>query len=112
MAGGKGKITGADGKPFKKGDSRINRRGRPLKLPDLDSLLIEILGEKIQGKDALKVILNALRKKAFSGDIRATELLLDRAYGKLKQSSGLDFNIQQLSSEQITELIQRLYKDK
>ena len=85
MAGGKGKITGADGVPFKKGDPRINREGRPRKLPDLDSLLIDVLGERIHDKEALKDILIALRKKAIAGDVRAAELLLDRAYGKLKQ---------------------------
>lgn len=112
MSGGRGKITGADGKPFVKGDKRINRQGRPLKLPDLDSLLIEVLGEQVNGKDALKVILLALRKKAASGDIRATELLLDRAYGKLKQSTGVELDIKKLSNEQLNELIAQLYKEK
>jgi hypothetical protein len=89
MSGGRGKIRPEDGVPFKKGDSRINKLGRPKKLPDLDQLLIEILGDQISGSEALKRILFALRKKAISGDIRAAELLLDRAYGKIKQQTEL-----------------------
>lgn len=87
MAGGKGKITSADGKPFRKGDPRINRKGAPPKLPDLDELLKEVLGERVKNKEALKVILIALRKKAMAGDVRAAELLLDRAFGKIKQQT-------------------------
>lgn len=84
------KLAGAkDGKPFKKNDPRINRNGRPLKLPDLDELLKEVLGEKLQNKEALKLILIALRKKAMAGDVRATELLLERGYGKIKQQTEL-----------------------
>jgi hypothetical protein len=84
MSGGKGKIRPEDGKPFIKGDSRINRAGRPTKLPDLDELLKEVLGEGIRGKVAMKLILLALRKKAMRGDVRAAELLQDRGYGKVK----------------------------
>jgi hypothetical protein len=87
MAGGNKKIEAADGKPFVKGDPRINKAGRPRKLPDLDSLLIEVLGEHVRGKEALKGILIALRKKANAGDVRAAELLMDRAYGKIKQQT-------------------------
>jgi hypothetical protein len=108
MAGGKGKITGADGVPFKKGDPRINRAGRPLKLPDLDSLLIDVLGEDMKGKEALKVILIALRKKAASGDVRACELLLDRAYGKLVTKKDIDINFEALSEEDLDKIINKL----
>jgi len=90
MPGGKGKITGTDGKRFVRGDSRINRAGRPPRLPDLDELLREALGEKIRGKEAMMLIILALRKKALGGDIRASELLLDRAYGRVKQPTELD----------------------
>jgi hypothetical protein len=87
MPGGNKKLTGADGKPFKKGDPRINRKGAPPKLPGLDELLADILGEQVQDKTAIQWILLALRKKAVAGDVRAAELLLDRAYGKLKQAT-------------------------
>ena len=72
-------------KPFKKGQSG-NPNGRPKKLPQLDKLLADVLGEEKDGLTAAEAILKALRLKAAKGDIRAAELLLDRAYGKARQS--------------------------
>jgi hypothetical protein len=64
-----------------------NPKGKPPKLPDLDVLLAEVLGEQNpQGIEAAKAILMAMRAKAAKGDVRAAEALLDRAYGKPKQS--------------------------
>lgn len=61
--------------------------GRPKirKIPELEVLLGDILSEEKNGIPAAKLILAALRKKAIAGDVRAAELLLDRAYGKSKQ---------------------------
>jgi hypothetical protein len=75
-------------KPFKKGESG-NPNGRPKKLPQLNELLAEILGEDKDGITAAEAILKALRAKAAKGDIRAAEVLLDRAYGKPKQTTEL-----------------------
>ena len=85
MAGGRGKIDPSVGKntQFKKGQSG-NPKGRP-KLPDLKEVMQNILGETKEGKTALEAVLAALRAKAAKGDVRAAELLLDRAYGKAKQ---------------------------
>ena len=105
MAGGKGKITGKDGKPFVKNDERINRNGRPAKLPDLDELLKEVLGEEIKGKVAMKLILLALSKKAMKGDVRACELLMDRGYGKLVTKKDIDINFEALSESDIDKII-------
>lgn len=103
------KLAGAkDGKPFVKNDPRINKAGRPKKLPDLDLLLIDILGENLKGKEALKVVLLALRKKAASGDVRACELLLDRAYGKLVVKKDIDINFDQLTEDDIDKIIEKL----
>jgi hypothetical protein len=71
-------------KPFKKGQSG-NPNGRPKKIPELDKLLADVLGEEKDGVEAAKAILMALRAKATKGDVRAAEVLLDRAYGKAKQ---------------------------
>lgn len=71
-------------KPAKKGDVR-NPNGRPRKLPDLNILLAEVLGEEKDGKTAAEAILAALRAKASRGDIRAAEVLLNRGYGLPKQ---------------------------
>jgi hypothetical protein len=69
---------------FKKGQSG-NPNGRPKKLPELDKLLADVLGEEKDGVSAGEAILRALRAKATKGDVRAAEVLLDRAYGKAKQ---------------------------
>jgi len=75
-------------KPFKKGQSG-NPNGRPKKLPELDKLLADVLGEEKDGITAGEAILKALRAKASKGDVRAAEVLLDRAYGKAKQTMDL-----------------------
>ena len=75
--GGKGKIQPR----WKKGQSG-NPAGRPKKLPELRELLANVLGDEKDGKTAAEAILMALRAKATKGDVRAAELLLDRAYGK------------------------------
>lgn len=74
-------------KNFKKGfDERRIGNGRKKKLPELDSLLDEVLGEEKNDISAAKAILLSLLNKATKGDVRAAEVLLDRAYGKAKQS--------------------------
>ena len=74
---------------FKKGVSG-NPKGTPKKIPQLDVLLADVLGEEKDGIEAAKAILMALRSKAVKGDVRAAEVLLDRAYGKASQSLTLD----------------------
>jgi phosphomannomutase len=60
--------------------------GRPKKLPSIDLLMAEVLGEEKDGITAAQAILNMLRGKAAKGDIKAAQLLLERAYGKSKQN--------------------------
>jgi len=100
-------------KPFKKGnDSRRNLAGAPKKLPELDKLLADVLGEEKDGIEAAKVILMALRAKATKGDVRAAEILLDRAYGKSKQAIDVttkgesvnNLDLSHLTFEQLKEL--------
>lgn len=86
MPGGHKQIRPSDNpKPFKKGQSG-NPAGRPKKLPELDVLLADVLGEEQNEIEAAKAILMALRKKAIKGDVRAAEAILNRAYGKPKES--------------------------
>lgn len=73
-----------EGKKFSK-EYQPDNPGRPRKLPELDVLIADTLGEEKDGKTAAQAILAALRAKASKGDIRAAEVLLDRAYGKAKQ---------------------------
>lgn len=79
-------------KPFKKGETG-NPKGRPPKLPDIDVLLADVLGEEKDGKTAAQAILMALRAKAAKGDVRAAEVLLDRGWGKVKQPIDGNFNV-------------------
>ena len=111
MAGGNCQLKGAvDGVPFQKKDPRINRQGRPRKLPDLNKLLIQVLGDNREDKTAMEMILLALRRKAMKGDTRSAEILLDRAYGKLRQSTDVDvsFDITKMAESEITKLLNRL----
>jgi hypothetical protein len=71
-------------KPFKKGTSG-NLKGRPKKLPLIDDLLVDVLSDDSNGINTAKAILLALVAKAKRGDIRAAELILNRAYGKPKE---------------------------
>ena len=80
---------------FQKGVSG-NLKGRTKIIPQLDVLLADVLGEEKDGIEAAKAILMALRAKAVKGDVRAAEVLLDRAYGKASQSLMMtgDFSFQ------------------
>lgn len=77
-------VTPPGAKPFVKGQSG-NPAGRKKDIPELKQLLAEVLAEDKDGISAAKAILMALRAKATKGDVRAAELLLDRAYGKANQ---------------------------
>jgi hypothetical protein len=72
---------------FKPGQSG-NPKGRAKKLPALDILLAEILGEDETGKSQASKILESIKQKAIKGDVKAAELLLNRAYGKPKDNEG------------------------
>ena len=69
--------------------------GRKRELPELSKLLAEVLGEEKDGITAGEAILKALRAKATKGDVRAAEVLLDRAYGKAKQTIDNNLNVSQ-----------------
>jgi len=69
---------------MKPGETR-NPNGRPRKLPNLDKLLADVFGE-----DELERLLKAVYAKAMKGDTRAAEIILDRGYGKPKQSISLE----------------------
>ena len=80
--------------PFKKGQSG-NPKGRPKKLPEIDKLLADVLGEEKDGVTAAEAILKKLRAMAASGNLRAAEILLDRGYGKAKQQVDVKADISQ-----------------
>ena len=75
---------------FVKGQPSPNPKGRP-KLPDIKAILEEVLGEQKDGITAAEALMKKLRQLGASGNIKAIEMLLDRAYGKPKQT--VDTNI-------------------
>lgn len=78
------------GNRFKKGQSG-NPKGRP-KLPDIKAILEEVLSEKNDsGMTAAEALMKKLRSMGAAGNLKAIEMLLDRAYGKPKQT--IDTNI-------------------
>lgn len=71
--------------PFPKGVSG-NPNGRPKKLPKIDELLADILGAEEDRDSEAYAILSRLVSDAKSGNTKAAEIILDRAYGKSLQS--------------------------
>lgn len=68
-------------KQFKKGQSG-NPKGAPRKLPALDKLLSE------KNDSDYEAVISAIFARAKKGDMKAAELLLNRAYGKPKENEG------------------------
>ena len=62
-----------------------NGGGRPKKLPSIDLIMTNVMGDEKNGISAAEAIIMKLRDMATKGDIKAAQLLLDRAYGKAKQ---------------------------
>ena len=75
---------GRNGGKLKEGGS--NGGGRPKKLPALDAIMANVLGQEKDGVTAAEAIIMRLRDMASKGDIKAAALLLDRGYGKAKQN--------------------------
>lgn len=78
--------SGNPGKKFQKGNP--GGPGKPKKLPEIDKLMAEVLGtEGGETRESnAKKILDALFKQAQKGNTRAAEILLDRGYGKPKET--------------------------
>jgi hypothetical protein len=78
------------GGPFRKGDTRINRKGRPKLGLAIAELSRSYLKEPVSddNPDYLweNKILEELRKLAASGNLQAMEMLLSRAYGKIPEN--------------------------
>jgi Family of unknown function (DUF5681) len=70
----------------KKGDPSPNPKGRPKEMPELKKLFIEVMSEKFGSVGAIELMLRAIVKKAIKGDVRAFATIMDRVYGKAKQS--------------------------
>lgn len=79
--------TGSNRKPgtFTKGDSRINRKGRPKSFDQLRKLAQEIAHEELQAGNGAKMTTTEaiLRKWATSKDARLQMEFMATAYGKV-----------------------------
>ena len=70
--------------PFKKGNP--GGPGRP-KLPDLKEIMAKVLGAQTsEGRTEAEAIIEALKRQAKAGNVKASQLLLDRGFGKVKES--------------------------
>ena len=79
------------GKPFKKGDSRINRRGWPKKGQSLTDILNYKLDQKDGGgKMQREAVAEKLIDLAKGGDITAIRYIMDRVDGRPKETVSLE----------------------
>jgi hypothetical protein len=74
--------------PFPKGTSG-NLKGRPKKMPGVDQLLAEVITENDRRCILKRLVLSAKR-----GNLKSIEILLDRLYGKAKQSTEISGAVQ------------------
>ncbi len=88
-------------KPISKGEVR-NPKGAPRKLPNLDVILANVLGEENKdGKTAAEQIIEAIRRRANAGDVKAANLLLERGWGKVKEKIDITTNEESLNKPSI-----------
>lgn len=92
-------------------ENQPEKNGRLPKLPNLDRLLGEVLGKEDEnGITEAQKILQKLAKQAQDGNVRASEIILDRGYGKPKQfveNTNLNMN-SDLTEDQLNDKIERL----
>lgn len=89
--------------PYKKGHK--GGPGRP-KLPDLKEILTKVLGAQTEdGKTEAEQILEALKKQAKAGNVKASQLLLDRGWGKVKEQVDITTNDESLNNKIQIEII-------
>ena len=96
-------IKNSEATRFKKGVSG-NPAGKPRKLPELDKLMAEVLGEEKNGITAAEAVLKAMLAKAARGDVKAAQLILDRAYGKSLQQIDMTTQGEKINQVQIYQI--------
>ncbi len=75
------------GHGFQDNPEKINRKGRPMKLPGLDELLRDVLLSKTDdGRIKARAIVESLADRAIDGDVRCAKVLFEYAYGLPKQT--------------------------
>ncbi len=100
------------GKPFKKGDPRINRDGRPKGSKNFKTLFEEAVKELAEeyeeADDAQKDIIHKGLQKAAEGDYRFFSYLIDRLHGKPTQKIEQEFT-DNTERKAITDIYKDLY---
>ena len=85
------------GKPFVKGDARINRKGRPRGFDDLRKIVLKICDEKLRDKDGnetgLTVIEGIMRQWAMSKNPLLQKTFVEIAYGKIPENIDVPTNV-------------------
>lgn len=109
-------------KPFQPGhDPRRDNSGRKPKIPELDELLADVLSEETDGISAAAAILRGLVKSAKRGNVRAAEVLLNRAYGAPRSSVDVravqisalpSFDVEKLTDAEAAALLELMEKAK
>lgn len=107
--------------PFQKGhkygnrfsmDNQPKENGRPKKLPNLEKILASVLGkEDDNGVTEAQKIIEKLTDQAQKGNVRASEIIIDRGWGKPKQFvENVNTNINsEMTEEQLNERIATLF---
>ena len=94
-------------KKFQPGQSG-NPNGRPKKLPALDEILANVLGQtkEVNGEQitAAEAIIRKLFQQAASGSIQAAKILLERGYGLSKQTIDIKGDLQTGPKMDLTKL--------
>jgi hypothetical protein len=112
-----------EGKPFVKGDPRINRKGRPKSFDALRELAQQIAHEVAKTKDGQPVVIagrtvtNAelvLRRWIASPDARLQMHVMEVAFGKVPQTlevSGPDGGAMQMQMRNFEAALDKVYGD-
>ena len=80
--------------PFKKGDSNINRNGRPPRGESWSELIREFSNrtDDGSGKQFRVLVVERLFQEAIAGDLKAIKEIADRVEGKPRQTSFVESN--------------------
>ncbi len=109
--------SGKRGKPFAKGDARINRKGRPKTFDALRKEALKIAGEIVvnpkTGEEAS--VVHAILRSWASGDAQAQKTFIEYAYGKVpnkEEHSGPNGSAIAVNVSLLDDAIQKVYGDK
>lgn len=79
------------GKPFAKGDTRINRHGRPKNHDELRALIQRVAGESMENKPEWTRIEVMIRQMLISHSPADRVQLLEHGFGKVPQDVNVNF---------------------